>query len=422
MLRAEPDWSCIPAKVQPLLRRCLVKDLKRRLRDIGDAMPLLDVVPEPLAGRRLLPWITAVVLLVLALALPAVWLLRPSTEERMLQFEVAAPPDHTFDAGNIYRYAISPDGSKLAFIAISADGKRSLWLRPLDAATATRLPGTEGAVGPFWDPASRWIAFAANGKVQKIDIRGGQPQVICDYAGGFFSGTWSRDGVILFHDGRRTIRRVLPGAGPPSLVLPFDDSRKENAQYVPQFLPDGRRFLYHSLAQPRGVAVGSLDGKSRFLMTNPESAALYAQSREGKAYLLFVRGDQLMAQPFDAGTAAVSGEPVSIAEPLSAGLSFSASENGVLIFRRGRSERQLTWFDRAGKALGLAGDAGWIVSLGISPDQKSVAFSQFDGGSYNIWLFDGERGNTTRFTLEPVNAESPVWSPGRQPHRVLRTQ
>ena len=409
VLKEEPDWSRVPAGVQPLLRRCLAKDPKRRLRDIGDAMPLLDGVPEPPTERRLLPWISAVVLLLLAL--PAVWLLHPKPDERMLQLEVTAPPGHTFGGSSSYRYAISPDGSKLVFVATSADGKRTLWVRRLDAFEATRLPGTEGAIGPFWDPSSRWIAFGANGKLQRIDVNGGQPQVLCDGAPEPLLGTWSRDGVILFHDINRSIRRVPAAGGAPLQVLPPDESRKENGQFFPQFLPDNRSFLYLSLAQQNGIALGSLDGKSRFLIINPDSMGLYTTSRERKGYLLFLRGHQLMAQRFNAETVALSGEPVSIAQPLQTGPSFSASENGVLVFRRVRGGRKLTWFNRDGKPLGTAGDAGSILSPMISPDQNSVVFGVNEGMSFSIWLVDGERGNTTRFTSGAGSAVYPIWSP-----------
>jgi hypothetical protein len=326
VLKEEPNWSGIPGRVQPLLRRCLVKDPKLRLRDIGDARLEIDearaepeapaVTASPKSVSRFLLWVAAAVL---ALALSAVWLVRPGPEERMLQFEVSAPPGYTFGTANIYRYAISPDGTKLAFVATSADGKRSLWVRPLDAGAAIRLPGTEGALGPFWDPTSRWIAFGANGKLQKIEVTGSQPQVLCQTMVGAISGTWSRDGVILFSDSSRTIRRVSAGGGVPSKVLPLDESRKENSQIHPQFLPDGRRFLYESFAQQNGLGLGSLDGKSRLLMPNPIVVGHYARSRQGKAYLLFLRGNQLMAQPFDGGGAAVSGEPLPIAEPLQNG-------------------------------------------------------------------------------------------------------
>jgi hypothetical protein len=198
----------------------------------------------------------------------------------------------------------------------------------------------------------------------------------------------------------------------PAQVLPLDESRKENGQLIPQFLQDGRRFLYASFAPQNGIGLGSLHGKSRLLMPDPNALGYYAPSRQGNAYLLFIRGNQLMAQPFDAGTAAVSGEPVPIAEPLQLGPTFSASENGVLIFRRGLGgQARLTWFDREGKPIGMAGDAGQILSPRISPDQKSVAFYQSDGMGFDIWLFDGERGNTRRFTSGPDMAQFPVWSP-----------
>jgi Tol biopolymer transport system component len=285
----------------------------------------------------------------------------------------------------------------------------------LDATEAIRLPGTEGVIGPFWDPASRWIAFGANRRLLKIDVTGGQPQVLCDTAGGLTLGTWSREGIILFsdaRDARMTIHRVSAAGGVPSQVFPLDESRKETIQAVPRFLPDGRRFLYTTLAGQNGVALGSLDGKSKFRIINPNySPGDYVPSREGNGYLLFPRRGQLMAQAFDAGTATLSGEPVPIAEPLQSGPSFSGSEN-VLVFRRSRGGRaQLTWSDREGKPLGTAGDSGNILSPRISPDQKSVAFHQSDGMASDIWLFDRERGNTTRFTFGPDLAAFPVWSP-----------
>jgi serine/threonine protein kinase len=169
VLKTDPDWKALPpetpASIRRLLRRCLERDRKHRLHDVADALLEIDearaepearaVTAAPRPVLRLFPWIAAAVL---ALALPAVWLLRPKPEEHMLQLEVTAPPGHTFGTLNDSHYAISPDGSKLAFIAFSADGKRSLWVRPLGASQAIRLPGTEGALGPFWDPASRWIS------------------------------------------------------------------------------------------------------------------------------------------------------------------------------------------------------------------------------------------------------------------------
>jgi Tol biopolymer transport system component len=420
MLKTDPDWKALPPEtpesIRRLLRRCLERDRKRRLPDIVDALLEIDeaqakpeapaVTARPKPMSRFLPWIAAAVL---ALALPAVWLLRPQPEERMLQFEVYAPPGYTFGMTDPGRYAISPDGSKLAFIATSAEGKRALWIRPLDSAEAIRLPESDGALGPFWDPSSRWVAFVANGRLQKIDVTGGLPQVVCDGVGGFILGTWNRNGVILFSDAKfTTIRRVSATGGVPSQVLPLAEPRKETSQVAPQFLPDNRRFLYGSFARQTGIALGSLDGKSRFLMINPHSPGLYVQTREGKSYLLFLRGGQLMAQSFDAGKEAVRGDPLFIAEPLQNGPSFSVSENGVLIFRHSRSGRaHLAWFDREGKPQGTAGDAGIIFNPRISPEQKSAAFFQVDGTSVNIWLFDGERGNTGRFTPGAY----PVWSP-----------
>jgi serine/threonine protein kinase len=258
VLKTDPDWSALPDEtpeaIRKLLRRCLERDRKRRLRDIGDAVMEIDEAqaePESHAvtaaskpALRLFPWIAAALL---ALALPAVWLLRPKPEQHLLQAEISAPPGQTFGTTNLSRYAISPDGSKVAFIATSADGKRPLWVRPLAGSAAIRLSGTEGAIGPFWDPTSHWIAFGANGSLQKIEVTGSQAQTLCVASIGGFAGTWNRDGVILFSDASRAIRRVSAAGGSAVVVLPLDESRKENGQLDPQFLPDGRRFLMAAL-------------------------------------------------------------------------------------------------------------------------------------------------------------------------------
>src|SRR5215831_3316883 len=423
VLKTDPDWKALPpetpASIRRLLRRCLKRDRKGRLHDIADALieineaaeepeaPAVPAAPKPVS--RLFPWIVAALL---ALALPAIWLLGLKPEERMLQFEVFPPPGHTFGRTTLFLYSISPDGRKLAFVATSTDGKRTLWVRPLNAAQATQLPGTDGAIAPFWDPASRWIAFVSNGRLQRIDLMGGQPQVLCDAPVNMLAATWSRHGIILLTDSGRFLSRVSAEGGVPSPVLALDASRQETLQANPQFLPDGS-FLYDSFGQEHIARLGSLDGKSRRLMPLISSPAYYAQSRDGKAYLLFLQRGQLMAQPFNLRRGTLDGEPAAIAASLASGPSFSASENGVLVFRRNRGlPAQLTWLDREGKFQGTAGASGSIYGPRISPDQRSVAFSQmidFMGG--DIWLLDRERGTTTRLGLGGIVAHWPVWSP-----------
>jgi Tol biopolymer transport system component/tRNA A-37 threonylcarbamoyl transferase component Bud32 len=423
VLKTDPDWTALPPEtpesIRRLLRRCLERDRKGRLHDAADALieineaaaepAALPVPGAPKTVSRLFPWIVNVLL---ALALPAIWLLRPMPEERLLQFEVFPPPGHTFGRMPLFLYAISPDGRKLAFAATSSDSKRSLWVRPLNTAQATHLPGTDGAMAPFWDPASRWIAFVSNGKLQKIDLTGGQPQVLCDAPTNLMAATWNRHGVILLTDSGSFLSRVSAEGGVPSPVLALDASRKETLQANPQFLPDGR-FLYDSFGQEHTARLGSLDGKSRRLMPLISSPAYYAPSRDGRAYLLFLQRGQLMAQPFNLRRGALDGEPAAIAAPLATGPSFSASENGVLAFRRSRGlDAQLTWFDREGKLQGTAGASGAIYGPRISPDQKSVAFSQaIDFMFSDTWLFDRERGTTTRLDLGADGGYWPVWSP-----------
>jgi eukaryotic-like serine/threonine-protein kinase len=265
VLKTEPQWDTIPVGMRRLVRRCLEKHPKRRLRDIGEARVVIEDIlagsaeEQPASAAkasrfskalRFTPW---VLVALLALVLSATWLLRPKpANSQLVHFELSAPEGNSFGGQNFNRYAISPDGKRLAFVAVTADGKRNLWLRLLESPHADRLPGTEGATALFWSPDSRWVAFSASGKLMKIDVTGGLPQVICDGNG---VGTWNREGVILFQDANGSIRRVSASGGEPISVLPMDVSRKESAQWNPQFLPDGRQFLYFSSASQSGFAL-----------------------------------------------------------------------------------------------------------------------------------------------------------------------
>jgi len=244
VIKEEPDFTQIPARVRPVLRRCLEKDPKRRLRDIADAMamleettdsgsmPVAESVHAALSGRG--KWAAAAAVLVLAAAVGGAWLLKPAPEQRMFQMEITPPDGIKFDAG-LTPFALSPDGRHIVFVGDAKNGKRMLWLRSIESTTAAALAGTEGAEIPFWSPDSRWVGFAANGKLQKMDITSsGQPQVICDVEGRT-GGTWNSDGIILFDQGGK----------------PLDAARWERA-------PRPRReFVREIPARRRGLDTGS---------------------------------------------------------------------------------------------------------------------------------------------------------------------
>ena len=360
VLKETPAWEGVPAKALPLLRRCLEKDPKRRLRDIGDAMALLEDAPQsataaPSARRAAWMWPSAAALLGVALASLAVvhYRERPPTPPAPTRFQILPPEKVSLRADS--PFAVSPDGRKFVFGAAGSDNVIRLWLRSLDSLETRPLAGTEinGVVPPpFWSPDSRFVAFDDGaGKLKKIDITGGPAQTICDVPTGMFvGGSWNDDGVIIFAMNFAGVMRVSAAGGVASPVTRVDSSRREVTQVFPSFLPDGRHFLYCRFSngpEGSGLYVGSLDVKpeeqsSAKLLTSTAGMVVFvpsdSASAAGRGQLLFRREGTLMAQPFDDRRLVLSGEPVPVAAQLGSFLAngfFSASNNGVLVYRTG---------------------------------------------------------------------------------------
>ena len=338
-------------------------------------------------------------------------------ERRVVRFFVPPPEKGNFRNGPP---AISPDGRRVAFAASAGDGQFSLWVRPIDSLEAQRLPGTEDAFHPFWSPDSRFIGFIAGTKLKKVEASGGPPQTLCD-APAFSAGAWSRDGVIVFGSPRGALLRVAAAGGPPAPLTTLDSSRQESAHSFPQFLPDGRHFLYYARAgQPEqsGISVGALDSKDRKRLLATGSSAAYAPPDKGNlGHLLFLRDGTLMAQSFDAAKRALTGDPFPVAEQVGSafGVSFfSVSANGALSYRTGGGQQtQLAWFDRDGKPLGSAGAPGQYITVALSPDTTQVAVARTDPQASNVdlWLHDLARNIPSRFTFHPSQDWHAVWSP-----------
>jgi Tol biopolymer transport system component/tRNA A-37 threonylcarbamoyl transferase component Bud32 len=417
VLRHEPDWEQVPAKVRRLLRRCLAKDPAKRLRDIGDVWELLDEVPQATApSRSWLGWGAWGVAGMLAIALGFVSYRHVREEPpHVLKMSILPPDKATFKPDSLP--AVSPDGRRLAFVA-TLDGKDQLWVRDLDSLAARALTGTDGASYPFWSPDSRTIAFFADGRLKKIEVAGGPALSLCDAAAGR-GGTWSNNDVIVFGVAGGGALRVSAAGGSPAPVTILDQVSGETSHRFPWFLPDGRHYLYSTshLGTPdkNGVYVVDLDSKNRKLVVTGDSNAVYSPP----GYLLFVREQTLMAQPFDVGKLQTTGDAVPIAEKVDylSGRNqnqFSVSQTGVLAYTSGGGEGglQLTWFDRSGKVTGTLGAPSTINWGAISPDGKTVAVDQLDApGSNDIWLHDLVRGTISRFTFGPKNNVFPVWSP-----------
>ncbi|MDQ3256192.1 MAG: hypothetical protein M3R15_20235, partial [Acidobacteriota bacterium] len=336
-----------------------------------------------------------------------------------------APPDErvfkTFilppEKASLGGIALSPDGRRLAFSAVDGTGKRRLYLRPLDALAAQLLAGTDGAAHPFWSPDNRFIGFFADGKLKKVAASGGPPQTICNAPGGR-GGAWNRDDVIIFTpDPNDGLYRVSAAGGEPSPLTTPDRSRLEGSHRWPQFLPDGRSFLYFITGPPesRGIYLGSLDSKETKRLLPTDSSAVYAPP----GYLLFRRAGTLLAQAFDPQKLELTGEPFPLPEQVgvAAGTFYTyltISQNGVLAYHTGNSEKaQLAWFDREGKQVGVTGSLGDYYNLALSPDGKRVAFDSVDPQTMNrdVWLLELARGTPMRFTFDPATDWFPVWSP-----------
>jgi Tol biopolymer transport system component len=431
VIMKEPVFEALPAStpaaIRRLLRRCLTKDPRTRLRDIGEARITIEEVlsgavsepaaPTPavaVARRPLALWIAAAVFLLSTVALAWMHFREAPPPERVLRYTVA-PPEKSL----VHSFVISPDGHYIA-IAAAAGGKRQLWIRSLDALQTQALPGTEGAQYPFWSPDSRYIGFGAQGKLKKIAVNGGPAQVLCD-APDSRGGAWNREGVIVFAPvPTGGLQRVSAMGGVPVQV-----TKAKVDHRFPIFLPDGRHFLYLvtiDAAEKNGVYLGSVDGKENRRVMADVSSVVYAPplagSRDG--HLLFVRESTLMAQPFDLKTFQPTSDLFPVAErvPFGTNTSYaqvSTSDTGILVYRSGGAlgQTQLVWHDRGGKPLGNVGTPGVIAEFALSPDEKTVAVPRFDPQTQksDIWLHDLARGTDTRFTFHPSINLAPIWSP-----------
>ena len=439
VLRAPIDFDKLPKEtpraIRDLLRRCLDRDTKNRLRDIGEARVVLqEVLEEDLANpasteepgqaspatawRSLLPWIAAV-LFALGLGLVSY---RHATEEPPRVAKVSVLPPEKATLNNASLPAVSPDGRHLAFVA-TMDGKDTLWVRDLDSLAARALTGTEGAFDPFWSPDGRSIAFYADGKLKKIEVAGGPALTLCDAPGAPRGGSWGKNDILVFapNNGLMGVFRVPAAGGNAAPVTQRNAASGENTHRFPWFLPDGRHFLYTATsagAEKDAVYVADVDSKSdaktrqRVLAAN--SMAVYAPP----GHLLFGREQTLMAQPFDAGKMQTTGDAVPIAEQIdspatSTQYQFSVSQNGVLAYSSGgAAERyQLTWTDRSGKVAGTFGPPGIYFNFRLSPDEKRIAFDRTEAGNQDIWVMDIARGVTSRFTFDPAPDNLALWSP-----------
>ena len=424
VVEREPAWNALPPDTPPttrhLLKRCLEKDPRRRLRDIGDAFAdrVDESTPASRRTSRSLRLIAAIAVVAIAAAAWLFGTLRepPAREAAPISLAMQPPVDHSV----IGSPAVSPDGTRIAFTAATPNAASAIWIRSLNQTNPEKLPGTEGGVRPFWSADGRSVGFVVESRLRRIEVASGVVQTICTCLRGDLTGaSWNSDNIILFTPmNRAPLYRVTATGGTPEPVTSLDASRNENSHRWPQFLPDGRHFLFTArsdVTKNTGIYLGSLDSQERQWVLEAQSSGRYVPP----GYLLFAKERTLLAQPFDVSSRQLSGEPVSIAagilhNTIGAGAAFSTSADGnVLAFvEPANVARQLRWVDRTGQASIVEADGPWD-QLALAADGKTAAVVRADptSGNRDIWLVDLAAGRAVRWTDHAANDWFPTWSP-----------
>lgn len=447
VLRGEIDWAELPtaspAAVRRILDRCLVTDLTKRWKDVGDVrveIERLQAGEEEFAAfglsgdgrghgsaRKRLPWILVGVLF-MALALVGVQGLRWSDEVHpILRLEIDLSSVGALAQRGGPSMTLSPDGSKLALVAGDPPNTK-LYIRSLDSLEAILLPGTEGALNPFFSPDGQEIGFFAQGKLKRISVSSPRAQTICTAAFGL-GGSWGSDGTIVFATAARgPLLRVPAAGGEPVAATRLEDARDETLRRWPQLLPGDEWVLYTASKTARDfsnavVEVESLATGERKILVEKAYFGRYVSS----GHLIFVREETLFVVPFDSERVEIVGPPVPTIEELAtdpregwAQLAFSRS--GSLVYVTGKlpgwgMEKVLAvWVDRRGERRPLLQEPGLYYSPRFSPDGGRLAFHR--GGEFfsrttasDIWVSDLGRDTVTRVTFDQSPDYMPIWVP-----------
>jgi serine/threonine-protein kinase len=442
IITKDVDWAELPETTSPgvrrVLRRCLEKDLKRRLRDIADARLELDDPPDAssstgddsrttLAFQRSSRRWRAVALgsaVVLLSLITTIWVLmrRPQSEHRAVQrFPIAVPESAPYVGGEL---ALSPDGNVLVYVGVES-GKSQLYQRRLDRLDAQPIRGTDNAANPFFSPDGEWVGFFTGGSpdaflLRKVSLRGGPPLTLAETSLPM-GGTWSADNAIIF---TRTVGfgwglfKTPAGGGTPTTLLAPDMSKQEFRYGFPEMLPGGKALLF-SVAVRNGfdtahIAVMSLETGAYHTVVEQGYHARYASG-----YLIYMLSDTLMAVPFDTTRLRATGPPVSIVQGVRGRIAtgdagFAASSTGFLVYAPGTtaltSGRRLVWVDRSGREEPIGAPARSYQYPRLSPDGSRVALDIRDEEN-DIWIWNLARQNLTRVTFNPGTDGFPVWAP-----------
>jgi eukaryotic-like serine/threonine-protein kinase len=443
VLKTDPAWTALPeampVSLRILLRRCLDRDVKQRLRDIGEARVAIVGIDaagpdgdnnlkgigrngsrSAVSGTKnpgvRLPWLVCGILAVTVLAAAILWR-KSKPAERIMHF--SAP--FSFAAQDI---AVAPNGHTIAVVGYRESARKGvIWLYEVGSPEVRSLADTEGATFPFWSADGKFLAFFADGKLKKMEVASGLMQTLCDAPSGR-GGTWNKDGVIVFTPSGLLLSglyRISASGGTPIPISTPDVSRGENTHRWPMFLPDGRHYLYLAAnvtggSDPDGIFMGLLDSNEKRFVVKTSTNAAYA----APGYLLFYRDKTLFGQRFDLNKFELTGEPKAILTeiqylPRIARTVFAVSDNGVLFVQKSSeaSFSRLAWFDRKGNEIGVVGTPDMYSNVVLARNGKFAAVDKTDNGTQNtdVWTYDLQNGRTKKLTFDPAIDAMPVWSP-----------
>jgi Tol biopolymer transport system component/Ser/Thr protein kinase RdoA (MazF antagonist) len=423
-----------PPAIDRVVRKCLEKDPDDRwqsahdvaselrwLSDAGSQAGVATTVTIRRKSRERLAWGLAALFAVAAITLAVGFAQRAPVAAAAFRATIMPPPDTALIPFDQLGLSLTRDGRQLAFVANGADAARQIWVRDLGTMTARPIPETRGAAYPFWSPDGESLGFFADGKLKKVDLRGGSPQVLAEAPTGR-GASWSSRDVILFSPNiRSAILSVPAGGGSTTPVTGFDE-KTETTHRWPQFLPDGRHFVYISRV-PRKE--GGRDAGRLMLasLDNPEPTPLIDDATNAAyvapGYLIYGRSANLYAWRFDAAKRQLIGKPAPIGdqklsywEPKNF-VPFASADDGTIVYLPDASRKStLDWFGRDGRPLGSLLPAGFYISPRVSPDGKKVAFAQAesDAQENDIWIADLEYDRRFRLTQTTGSYFGPEWS------------
>jgi Tol biopolymer transport system component len=427
VIQSEPRWDSVPANVRRLLESCLEKDPRRRLRDIGDVWKLLDDGPAvALRSRTGTPgWIAAGLLAVVtALALWALWRgASPPTAQPLVRLDVDLGPDVSLAplvGPTFSTVVISPDGTRLVYVGSVSGGPFRLLTRRLDQPKAAELPGTEGAMNPFFSPDGRWVGFWSGKAISKVPVDGGGAVLLGELAT-MTGGHWDDDGNLVIGTGPSSTG-VLRMPSTEGLATPMLELASGELFHVdPQILPGGKALLFQAIRTPpsqdnSSVDVVSIADRHRKTLVRGVGSPRYLLS----GHLVYTNKSTMFAVPFDLERLETRGTAVAVLDdvaydPVGSAAQFDVSQRGTLVYRRrsggASSSATVQWLDPTGKQVPLLAKPGaYVGTPRVSPDGKRIAIAIKDGANQDIWVYEPQRDAMTRLTFGGPIFANPVWN------------